>query len=101
MSDIANHLGNVPDGPKVPEVEFSTKEILREEVKIYRQPDHGCAQTCQSWPTSAGDLPGAGHQQRYLLQVACQVRLHGHLHDGANEGDRRLESAPQEDVPAQ
>ena len=38
-------LGNPPDRPKVPEVEFSTKEFLREEVKIYRQPDHGCAQT--------------------------------------------------------
>ena len=37
--------GNPPDRPKAPEVEFSTKEFLREEVKIYRQPDHGCAQT--------------------------------------------------------
>ena len=38
--------GNPPDKPKVPEVEFSKKEVLREEVKIYRQPDHGCPQTC-------------------------------------------------------
>ena len=37
--------GNPPARPKAPEVEFSTKEFLREEVKIYRQPDHGCAQT--------------------------------------------------------
>jgi len=37
--------GNPPNKPKAPEVEFSTKEFLREEVKIYRQPDHGCAQT--------------------------------------------------------
>ena len=37
--------GNPPNRPKAPEVEFSTKEFLREEVKIYRQPDHGCAQT--------------------------------------------------------
>jgi len=36
--------GNPPDRPKAPEVEFSTKEFLHEEVKIYRQPDHGCAQ---------------------------------------------------------
>ena len=34
-----------PDRPKAPEVEFSTKEFLHEEVKIYRQPDHCCAQT--------------------------------------------------------
>ena len=40
-----NSCGNPPDRPKAPEVEFSTKEFLREEVKIYRQPDHGCAQT--------------------------------------------------------
>jgi len=37
--------GNPPARPKAPEVEFSMKESLREEVKIYRQPDHGCAQT--------------------------------------------------------
>ena len=37
--------GNPPARPKAPEVEFSTKEFLREEVKIYGQPDHGCAQT--------------------------------------------------------
>ena len=38
-------MGNPPARPKAPEVEFSTKEFLREEVKIYGQPDHGCAQT--------------------------------------------------------
>jgi hypothetical protein len=27
-------LGNPPDKPKAPEVEFSMKEVLREEVKI-------------------------------------------------------------------
>ncbi len=37
--------GNPPDKPKVQEVEFSMKEVLREEVKIYRQPDHGCPET--------------------------------------------------------
>jgi len=37
--------GNPPYRPKAPEVEFSTKEFLHEEVKIYGQPDHGCAQT--------------------------------------------------------
>jgi len=31
--------GNPPDKPKAPEVEFSTKEFLYEEVKIYRQPE--------------------------------------------------------------
>ena len=38
--------GNPPNRPKAREVEFSLKEFLREEVKIYRQPDHGCPQTC-------------------------------------------------------
>ena len=38
--------GNPPVKPKVPEVEFSKKEVLREEVEIYRQPDHGCLETC-------------------------------------------------------
>ena len=35
-------MGNPPEKPKFPEVEFSKKEVLREEVEIYRQPDHGC-----------------------------------------------------------
>ena len=39
-------LGNPPDKPKAPEVEFSMKEVLREEVEIYRQPDHGCLEAC-------------------------------------------------------
>jgi hypothetical protein len=38
--------GNPPDKPKSREVEFSKKEVLREEVKIYRQPDHGCIEAC-------------------------------------------------------
>ena len=29
-------IGNPPDRPKAPEVEFSIKEFLHEEVKIYR-----------------------------------------------------------------
>ena len=37
--------GNPPDNPKAREVEFSKKEFLHEEVKIYRQPDHGHAHT--------------------------------------------------------
>ena len=39
-------LGNPPNKPKVPEVEFSKKEVLREEVKIYGQPNHGCFEAC-------------------------------------------------------
>jgi hypothetical protein len=38
--------GNPPDKPMAREVEFSMKEVLREEVKIYRQPDHGCIEAC-------------------------------------------------------
>ncbi len=38
--------GNPPDKPKYREVEFSEKEILREEVEIYGQPDHGCIEAC-------------------------------------------------------
>lgn len=52
--DIADHPeriqriapGNPPEKPKAPEVEFSKKEVLREEVKIYGQPDHGCFEAC-------------------------------------------------------
>lgn len=43
--DVPN-AGNPPDKPKVPEVEFSKKEVLREEVEIYRQPNHGCLEAC-------------------------------------------------------
>jgi hypothetical protein len=39
-------VGNPPDKPKAREVEFSKKEVLREEVKIYRRPDHGCPEAC-------------------------------------------------------
>jgi hypothetical protein len=38
--------GNPPAKPMTPEVEFSKKEVLREEVKIYRQPNHGCPEAC-------------------------------------------------------
>ena len=38
--------GNPPERPKVREVEFSKKEVLREEVKIYGQPNHGCVEAC-------------------------------------------------------
>jgi hypothetical protein len=38
--------GNPPENPKAAEVEFSKKEVLREEVEIYRQPNHGCLETC-------------------------------------------------------
>jgi hypothetical protein len=39
-------FGNPPDKPKDREVEFSKKEVLREEVEIYRQPNHGCLEAC-------------------------------------------------------
>jgi len=39
-------VGNPPDKPKAREVEFSKKEVLREEVEIYRQPNHGCLEAC-------------------------------------------------------
>jgi hypothetical protein len=39
-------IGNPPAKPKDREVEFSKKEVLREEVEIYRQPDHGCIEAC-------------------------------------------------------
>jgi putative transposase len=37
-------LGSPPDKAKSQEVEFSKKEVLREEVEIYGQPDHGCVE---------------------------------------------------------
>lgn len=90
--------GNPPDKPKVPEVEFSKKEVLHEEIEIYGQPDHGCTQACRSRAASARDMPGAGYQHRHFLQVARQIRRHGHLHDGQHEGTRRREPAAQEAV---
>ena len=35
---------NPPVKSRPSEVEFSKKEVLREEVEIYRQPDHGCSE---------------------------------------------------------
>jgi hypothetical protein len=46
IADEQTPAGNPPGKPKVREVEFSKKEVLREEVKIYRQPDHGCIEAC-------------------------------------------------------
>jgi hypothetical protein len=43
---IVQSDGNPPDKPKTPEVEFSKKEVLREEIEIYRQPNHGCLEAC-------------------------------------------------------
>ena len=41
-----NSNGNRPLEPQAREVEFFPKEeVLDEEVKIHRQPDHGCSQT--------------------------------------------------------
>lgn len=39
-------FANPPDKPKVRKVEFSMKEVLREEIEIYGQPDHGCVEAC-------------------------------------------------------
>ena len=39
-------IGNPPENPKAAEVEFSKKEDLREEIKIYGQPNHGCFEAC-------------------------------------------------------
>lgn len=38
--------GDPPKEPKAREVEFSKKEVLREEVELYRQPDHGWLKAC-------------------------------------------------------
>ena len=40
----SNQLGNPPEKPVGREVEVFEGEFLHEEVKVYRQPDHGCAQ---------------------------------------------------------
>ncbi|ALT76544.1 hypothetical protein AT984_04395 [Paucibacter sp. KCTC 42545] len=37
--------GNPPVKPLAREVEISRREFLHEEVQVFRQPDHGCAQT--------------------------------------------------------
>ncbi len=42
---IGMEVGNRPLEPKAREVEFFPKEEARhEEVKVHRQPDHGCGQ---------------------------------------------------------
>jgi hypothetical protein len=46
VREMERALGNPPENPKTAEVEFSKKEVLREEVEIYRQPNHGCLETC-------------------------------------------------------
>ena len=43
-------------------------------------------------------MPGTRHEQRDILQVACQVRRDGCLTDEAHEGAGGRESAPEEDV---
>ena len=37
----AAYNGNPPEKAKNKKIEFSKKEVLREEVEIYRQPNHG------------------------------------------------------------
>jgi hypothetical protein len=46
LSFSSRYIGNPPDKPKYRKVEFSEKEVLREEVEIYGQPDHGCIEAC-------------------------------------------------------
>src|SRR5690606_5632112 len=74
------------------------KEICNENITLHRQPDHGDPQASRGRHTGAAALPGTRHEQRHLLQVARQVRRHGHLDDGAPEGAGSREPATQEDV---
>jgi hypothetical protein len=77
--------GNPPKKPEGREVEVFEGEFLHEEVKVFRQPDHGCAQARGSWFERARRMPGAGHQRGHFLQVASQIRWYGHIADGPNE----------------
>ena len=48
LNVVTTHaIGNRPLEPKGLEVEFfPMEEVLHEEVKVHRQPDHGCGQAC-------------------------------------------------------
>ena len=76
--------------PKGREVEFLPTEGIygNEEITVYRQPDHGCAQARGIGDVVARLVQGVGHQHGDVLQVACQVRRHRHLDDVQDEGTR-------------
>ena len=56
--------GNPPDKPKDRDVEFFKKEVLREEVEIYGEPDHCC-------PTDAHIFIRSQLVFPLCLRVAC------------------------------
>lgn len=51
--DGGSAQGNPPEKPEEREVEVFEGEFLHEEVKVYRQPDHGRAQAGGGWLVSA------------------------------------------------
>ena len=71
-------VGNAPKKPDGREVEVFAGEFLHEEVKVFRQPDHGCAQARGSGAVGARCLPGTGHQRGHVLHIwtpGLNVRL--------------------------
>lgn len=82
-------------------VEFSpirNEEVLHEEVALFGKPNHLHSQAGRSRHASSRTVPGARQQFSAVLSLTQQVRRHGCLHDGANEGAGRRESALKEDV---
>src|SRR5690606_41832425 len=73
-------------------------EVLREEVSLFRQPDHGHSEAGGSRYAGAAMVPRTRHERGDVLQMACEVRRHGRLDDGEAEGAGRREPAAEEDV---
>src|SRR5690606_305475 len=73
-------------------------EVLREEVSLFRQQDHGHSEAGGSRYAGAAIVPRTRHERGDVLQMACEVRRHGRLDDGEAEGAGRREPAAEEDV---
>lgn len=64
------------EGNLASKVEFSRQDArgdFDEEEPIYRSPDNGCVAPSGRRCPRPGALPGAGHQQRQLLQMAGKI----------------------------
>lgn len=88
--DLARAAANPPENPKGREVEFLPTEGIygNEEITVYRQPDHRCAQARGIGDFVARLVQGVGHRHGDVPQVARQVRRHRHLDDVQDEGTR-------------
>ena len=75
-----------------------TRGGLDAHIPLHRQPDHGHPQAERGRGQGARSVPRARHERGDVLQVALEVRRHGHVLDEAHEGARGGEPPAQEDV---